>query len=150
MRRFFRYPFLLSGLAAVVLLAAPAAAQRPFGNHDLRGEYLFTVVEVHRVMLPGGGFALDHCSIAGAASFDGAGTMTLDAVQRCSFSGSGASSGTQYYAVNADGSFLISESPDMADPVHGQIVDKGRSLLLDGTLRTLPELLSWSGIAMKR
>lgn len=52
--------------------------------------------------------------------------------------------------VNPDGSFLVSGSPDMADPSHGQIVDKGRSLLLDGTTKSRADLLSWSGIAMKR
>lgn len=149
MRHLFRW-FHFFGLATMLLLAGTASGQRTFGNHDLRGEYLFTVVEVHRVTLPGGGAALDHCVVAGAVGFDGAGTMAVNAAQRCSFTGSGAVSGSQYYVVNADGSFLISESPDMADPVHGQIVDKGRSLLLDGTLRTLPELLSWSGVAVKR
>lgn len=147
----FGHSVVAAGTLAAAILGAPGALAAPtFDNNDLKGEYLFTVVEVHRVTLPGGSTAVEHCVLAGTASFDGAGTMTLNAAQRCSITGSGAASGTQFYSVNPDGSFLISESPAMSDPVHGQLVDHGRTLLLDGTLRTLPEILNWSGIAMRR
>lgn len=138
-------------LAASGFAAAPATAAPGFGDDDLKGEYLFTVLDTHR-FLPSGGtnFVLNFCVVAGTAAFDGAGSVVLSATQRCSFTGAATFTATQFYAVNADGSFLISESSDMRDPVHGQIVDKGRSLLLDGTTRTLAESLSWSGIAMKR
>lgn len=150
MRRFPRWSLLLGGLAAMSLSGAPALAVPAFDDNDLKGDYLFTVVEVHRVMLPGGSNPIEHCVIAGTATFDGAGTMTLSGTQRCSITGSGALSGTQYYVVNADGSFVISESAGMTDPVHGQIVDKGRTLLMDGTLRTAPDVLNWWGTAVKR
>ena len=150
MRRFSSWSCLFCGVAAMALFGAPALAVPTFDNNDLKGDYLFTVVEVRRVMLPGGSTPIEHCVIAGTATFDGAGTMTLNAAQRCSITGSGAVSGTQYYMVNADGSFLISESAGMTDPVHGQIVDKGRTLLMDGTLRTLADVLNWWGIAMRR
>jgi hypothetical protein len=150
MRPFLRYSLLAGGLAAA-LVAAPATAAPTFGNDDLKGEFLFTVLEVRREILPGGTTpVIEHCVIAGTAVFDGAGTMTLSGTQRCSVTGTGGLSGTQYYAVNPDGSFLISESTDMTDPVHGQLVEHGRTLLLDGTTRTLPEILSWSGIGMRR
>lgn len=146
-----RFSLALAGGMVAMGFAAPAFAVPTFGNEDLKGEYLFTVVEVHRFALPGTtSMVTEHCVIAGTASFDGAGIMTLNGTQRCSFNGSSTLSGTQNYSVNPDGSFLISESPGMADPVHGQIVDHGRSLLLDGTTRTLAEILSWSGIAMRR
>jgi hypothetical protein len=142
---------LLAGALAAALAAAPAAAAPTFGNNDLKGEFLFTVVEVHTIILPGGTIPVaEHCVIAGAAVFDGVGTMSLSGRQRCSRTGTGDLSGTQYYAVNPDGSVLISESADMSDPVHGQLVEHGRTLLLDGTTRTLPEIQSWSGIAMRR
>ena len=142
-----RHPFVLAGALALAALGAPVHAAPTFGNDDLKGEYLFTVVEVHR--LPGVG--PEHCVIAGTATFDGAGTMMLNATQRCSSTTpSGPISGAQYYSVNGDGSFLISESPSMSDPVHGELVDHGRTLLLDGSLRTLSEILSWWGVAMKR
>ncbi|HEU5177908.1 MAG TPA: hypothetical protein VFU24_10685 [Burkholderiales bacterium] len=138
------------GLAATILGVPCALAAPNFGNEDLKGDYLFVVVEVHSVTLPGGLVRPEHCVIAGTANFDGAGKMTMSATQRCNLTGSGAVEGSQFYSVNPDGSFLISESAGMTDPVHGQLADHGRTLLLDGTLRTLPEIISWSGIAMKR
>lgn len=138
------------GLAATILGAPAVLAAPNFGNDDLKGEYAFVVVEVHSVTLPGGLVRPEHCVIAGTVTFDGAGAATLSATQRCNLTGSGAITGPQYYSVNPDGSFLISESAGMTDPVHGQLADHGRTLLLDGTLRTLPEIISWSGIAMKR
>ena len=142
---------LVGCLAATGLAAVPAAAGPGFDNADLKGEYLFTVLDTHRFLPPGASnFVLNFCVVAGTAAFDGAGSVVLSATQRCSFTGAATFTVTQFYAVNADGSFLISESSGMSDPVHGQIVDKGRSLLLDGTTRTLAESLSWSGIAMKR
>ena len=137
-------------LAATILGAPSALAAPNFGNDDLKGEYLFVVVEVHSVTLPGGLVRPEHCVIAGSVNFDGAGSATLSATQRCNLTGSGTMSGQQYYSVNPDGSFLISESTGMTDPVHGQLADHGRTLLLDGTSRTLAEIISWSGIAMKR
>ena len=141
---------LASALAAAVFGGSALAAPK-FSNDDLKGEYLFVVVEVHRIQLvPGDPFTPEHCVLAGTATFDGAGLMTMNAKQRCNQTGSGDISGTQYYSVSPDGSFLISESPAMTDPVHGQLVEHGRTLLLDGTLRTLPDINGWWGTAMKR
>lgn len=146
-----RQSFVLASAFALAMLGqGPALAAPTYGNKDLKGEYLFVVVEVRSVPLPGGGTRPEHCVIAGTAAFDGAGLMTMNAKQRCNLSGTGEIIGTQNYSVNPDGSFLISESPDMTDPVHGQLVDHGRTLLLDGTLRTLPELIGWWGTAMRR
>jgi len=145
-----RHLFLVA-LALTVLGSAPALAAPSFANNDLKGEYVFVVVEVHRIQLvPGGAFVPEHCVIAGTATFDGAGAMTIKAKQRCNQTGGGDVSGTQYYSVSPDGSFLISESADMADPVHGQLADHGRTLLLDGTLRTSPDIDGWWGTAMRR
>ena len=141
--------FLAGALAATVLSSAPALAAPTYGNNDLKGEYLFVVVEVH--LVPGDPFTEEHCVIAGSATFDGAGSMTMNATQRCNRTGSGDVSGKQFYRVSPDGSFLISESETMSDPVHGQLVDHGRALLLDGTLRTFPsDINAWWGTAMKR
>ena len=147
MSRHVRHSLLLASVATLTSLSIPAPAAPTFGNDDLKGEYLFTVVEVHR--LPGVG--PEHCVVAGTAIFDGAGTMLMNGTQRCSSTTpSGPISGVQYYKVNADGSFLISEKPEMTDAVHGELIDHGRTLLLDGTSRTLSEILSWWGLAMKR
>jgi hypothetical protein len=150
MKRLFHRSLLVGALTVAGLASAPATAAPGFGNEDLKGEYLFTVLDVGRRQLPSGAFVINHCVVAGTATFDGIDRMTISGTQRCSQTGTETIGGTQFYTVNADGSFLISESADMSDPVHGQIVDKGRSLLLDGTTRTLPEALSWSGVAMKR
>jgi hypothetical protein len=135
---------------ALSTLCVPALAAPSFGNDDLKGEYLFMIVEVRRVTLPTGVTVPEHCVVAGTATFDGAGLMTLNGRQRCNQTGSGTIGGTQYYSVNPDGSFLISESPSMSDPVHGELTEHGRTLLLDGTLRTLPEITGWWGVAMRR
>jgi hypothetical protein len=153
MKRFIQSLSLVSGLLAMLLIGDPAVAGRTFDNDDLKGDYLCNVVEVRRALLPTGLFALAHCVIAGTGKFDGVGMVTLNATQRCSIAGTTETTviaGTQYYSVNPDGSFLISESSSMTDPAHGQIVEHGRSLLLDGTTRTLAEILSWSGMCMRR
>jgi hypothetical protein len=152
MRPFFRSSIIAAGLAAT-LSAAPATAAPTFDNGDLKGEFLFTFVEVRRDFVPSlGTFVVQQCVSAGTAIFDGVGTMTGSGTNRCSVTGTEPISGDKplYYAVNPDGSVLLSESTDMSDPLHGQIVEHGRSLLLDGTTRTLPAILSQSGIMMKR
>jgi hypothetical protein len=152
MRLSSRYCLLAAGLATA-LSAAPATAAPTFGNDDLKGEYLFTVVEVRRDMLPGTTtLVTQYCVTAGTAIFDGVETMTGTGTQRCSVTGTGTVGDKPlYYAVNPDGSFLMSESPTgMTDPIHGQIVEHGRTLMIDGTTRTLPDLFSFSGIMMKR
>ena len=153
MKPFWQCAVAAAPLAAAILGAPAALAVPSFGNDDLKGEYLFVVVEVRRSNTPTGVPPV-HCVIAGAATFDGAGLASLNATQRCNTS-AGATvtetvSGTQYYSVNPDGSFLMSESADLSDPVHGQLVEHGRALLLDGTLRTLSEIIGWWGTAMKR
>ncbi len=153
MRHVLRSLVLMGVLSAVLLIAGPAAAGPAYSNNDLKGEYLFTVVEVRNEILPGMTTpTVNYCVIAGTANFDGIGTAALSSgTQRCSATGTVTPSGKPlFYSVNPDGSFLMSESPDMSDPIHGQLVEHGRSLLLDGTLRTLPDILSWHGVAMKR
>jgi hypothetical protein len=151
MERRFRRCLLGAGFVAAALLPVPGASAPTFGDEDLKGEYLFTVLDISFYMPPGSTTSVvNHCVVAGTVAFDGAGNMALSATTRCSRSGVSTIGGNQYYSVNPDGSFLISESSDMSDPVHGQIVDKGRTLLLDGTTRTRPDSISWSGIGMKR
>ena len=141
---------LASTLAAAVLGTVPALAKPSFADDDLKGEYLFVVVEVERVQLPTGAYVPQHCVSAGTATFDGAGKMTLSGERRCNQTGSGSFSEDQVYEVKPDGSFLIYPPAMPSDPVHGQLVDHGRTLLLDGTLRMNPNLNAWWGTAMKR
>ena len=153
MKRFIYAFSIVCGLLMITLPGQPAEAGKMLSNDDLKGEYIFSITEVRRTLLPGGTSALTHCEIAGTANFDGVGLVTIDGMSRCVTAGileAGAITGTEYYFVNPDGSFLISESPGMTDPDHGQIVDRGRSLLMDGTMRTSNEVLSRSGIGMRR
>ena len=159
--------FVFVGALAATGLAAPALAGPSYDNRDLKGEFLFTIVELRRDTLPGAPLPANlNCVSSGTAAFDGAGTMIASGTQRCQPTPMPGQPPLPpqppqplperplYYAVNADGSFLMSETPDFADPFHGEIVDHGRSLLLDGTTRpvsnTVPSILSWSGVMMKR
>lgn len=93
MLRRIRHSLLLAGVATLTTLSTPAAAAPTFGNDDLKGEYLFHVVEVRHLTDVGP----EHCVIAGTAIFDGAGTMMMNATQRCgSTTPSGPISGVQY------------------------------------------------------
>lgn len=146
MKRFNHSIYVVSGLFAMVLVGGPALATPVFSNSDLKGEYLCTGNEVHQLF----DGPVQYCVFAASGNFDGSGMVGLNSTARCSITGIRSGTGSQFYSVNPDGSFLISESPGMTDPVHGQIVEHGRTLLLDGTLRTLSEILSWSGVCMQR
>ena len=137
----------------LAVLGAPGALAGPtFEDRDLRGEYVFAGFELHRP--PSGVGAPEHCVFAGTVNFDGLGRAAMIVTQRCVVGNNPAIVQTrdiqQYYSVDPDGSFRISEQPDLLDPVHGQIVDHGRSLLLDGTTRTSPTLVNWLATAMRR
>ena len=146
----FQHPVVIFTLA---VLGAPGALAGPtFEDRDLRGEYVFAGIELHRP--PSGVGAPEHCAFAGTASFDGQGRAMLSGTRRCVLGSNPVSTVAfevqQYYLVAPDGSFVMSELQDLSDPAHGQIVDHGRSLLLDGTLRTSPTLVNWLATAMRR
>lgn len=145
MKRFNHSIYHVSGLLAMVLIGSPALAAPSFNNGDLKGEYLCTINDIQQKI-----DYVEYCVIAANVNFDGSGMVAGDSTARCGVSGMNTSYLTHYYSVNPDGSFLVSSVPDMSDPFHGQIVDHGRSLLMDGTLRTAVENLSWSGICMRR
>lgn len=141
----------LIGLPALLAASgASMAAGRDYDSDDLKGDYYCNVIEVHRFTNPAGLAGADRCNYAGLVHFDGAGTMQGSGNMRCSAAGTaGPFSITNHYALSPDGSFLFSDFADLGNPSHGQIVDHGRALLLDGTMKTFPEILSWSGICMR-
>jgi len=152
MKSFVHSASLVSGLLAMGLFGNPTMAGRGSDNdandnRDLKGEYLCTIIEVHQLI----NSPVEHCNLALTGNFNGAGRVDASGMMRCSGSfGTGVLSGSLNYSVNPDGSFLMSDLPNMANPSHGQIVDHGRTLLLDGSTKTNPEILSWSGICMRR
>ncbi|MGH7251325.1 MAG: hypothetical protein ACREIK_05665, partial [Nitrospiraceae bacterium] len=91
----------------------------------------------------------DYCDVAGTLNFDGNGKVTTNSKRRCSATGMATDNPlTLDYTVNPDGSFVITAGPE--DLVHGQIVNRGHSLLIDGTTRTDPALLIFHLVAMRR
>jgi hypothetical protein len=139
---------LVSGLM-LLMVGLPSFAGKPFTNADLNGSYLFILTQI-RTENVGGTPVTNYCENAGTIAFDGAGAVTVNSVRRCSATGTVVDVGAFVYAVNADGSFLVDETPVFADPVHGQIVDRGAHLLLDGTARTNPDIMIFHGVAMRR
>ncbi len=120
-----------------------------FTPRDLKGEYLCTLQDVRQSEVS----LLEVCVAAGTLTFDGAGSGTLIGNMRCSNSGSAPSIVNLSYTVNADGSFLFNAAPGAANPnpFHGQIVDHGHTLLVDGTTNPVPaESAGWIGICMTR
>ncbi len=139
------------GLALLLADGPNAIGARTFSNKDLKGDYLFILVEIRTE--PAFGGATNYCDKAGTISFDGVGPVGTATVsgftQRCNVA---TSPGVvaQFYQVNPDGSFLLDEAPAFLDPVHGQIVDNGNALMLDGTTRTNSNVLIFHIVAMKR
>ena len=142
------------GLAGLPGGDSPALAGSGFSNRDLSGDYLFHLAEIRIEYDNSSGVPVpvtDYCDVAGTLSFDGMGAMAVNGTRRCSFTGSGADASALNYSVNPDGSFLVTDPADPTpDPVHGQITDRGNSLLIDGTTRTNPNVLMFHGAAMKR
>ncbi len=118
-----------------------------YTNRDLKGTFVCNAQEVFQAAS-----GVDFCVYSFILEADGAGNATLSSgAQRCSMSGAGPLAPLpSTYLVNPDGSFLLSELPNMANPRHGQIVEHGQSLLFDATTRTAPALLSGSAVCMRR
>ncbi len=139
------------GLALLLTDSPNAIGAKTFSNRDLKGDYLFILAEIRTE--PAFGGATNYCDTAGTISFDGVspvGTATLSGfAQRCNLVPSPGLV-PLFYQVNPDGSFLLDETPAFLDPTHGQIVDNGNALLLDGTTRTNVNILIFHIVAMKR
>ena len=95
------------------------------------------------------GMDLDYCSTVGTLDFDGMGSYSFTTTSRCSYTGMRVDTGIESYAVNPDGSLLFIEPERPDDPTHGQILNHGRTSLIDGTARTDPDKLLFTGIAQK-
>ena len=142
------------GLTGLLASHTPAVAGGGFSNRDLSGEYVFNLAEIRIEYDFSSGAPIpvtDYCDVAGTLRFDGLGAMTVDGTRRCSFTGTFVDASALTYTVNPDGSFLVTDPADpVPDPVHGQIVNRGKSLLIDGTTRINPNVLMFHGVAMQR
>ena len=145
MKRILLSLMLLTVISMAFLLVShtPALAGGTFSNRDLSGEYLFILTEQQGFGPPCFGAVVEH---AGTLNFDGIGMVTINDTRRCT-DGITVSQTTEIvtlsYSVNPDGSFLI-------DTAHGQILQHGRSLLIDGTANTDPSTRMFHGAAMQR
>lgn len=133
--------------AGLLLFPLVGMAAKAYSVKDLIGEYKFRMVEIGWVDV-GGSSEMDHCTVFGTATFDGAGTMTATGTRRCSVTGPGTSYDVMTYDVTADGEVFLYLVPGI-DPRHGQLVDKGRMLLIDDTARTDTTVIQQHGIAVK-
>lgn len=140
------------GAALLLMNRASAVAESGYSERDVSGEYVFTLVEIGTEEDPSsGGRIIDYCERAGTLTADGAGTMLYAGTRRCSFKGLEVGTATLIYSVDPTGSVLITVSGDPpGNAAHGQIVDHGRGLLLDGTTMSDPNNLIQQGVAMKR
>jgi len=136
---------LLLGAILITSINTFAFADPLFTNGSLRGEYLITLIEIRQE--PAG---IDYCDITARAKFDGSGNVTINDTRKCSLTGTVSSSGGLFYDVKPSGEFIIFEAVP-GDATHGRIAHSGRTILLDGTTRTNPDVLVQNGVgALKR
>ena len=136
---------LLLSAILVTSINTLAFADPLFTNGSLRGEYLITLIEIRQE--PTG---IDYCDISAQAKFDGSGNVTIRSTRKCSLTGTVSSSGGLFYSVKPSGEFTLYETVP-GDATHGRIAHSGRTILLDGTTRTNPDVLVQNGVgALKR
>ncbi len=133
-------------VAILLVVSRPAGGGPGFSNRDLSEVYAYTLVGIFETPPNPAVF----CEHAGTMSFDGVGAVTIDAVVRCGGSVISSPPFTLSYSVDPDGSFSMVVPSGSLIFAHGQIVDHGRSLLLDGTTRTDPAARAFNGVAMRR
>lgn len=141
---------LISGMSIAWIFAGytPAVAGGGcYSNRDLNGEYIFNLVEVRTETFPIPG--TNYCDHTGVVNFDGVSAATVTDTRRCSLTGLVTEAALLTYSVNCDGSLTIDDPAD-PNPVHGQIVNRGHGILLDGTTRTNLNSLIFHGIAVQR
>lgn len=139
----------MTAMVVLVFCTAAGAAGRTYDNADLRGTYYFVSTQERMQYPPGGGEkVVEYCSGYGTATFDGSWKVVIASTDRCSIYGTLTDNVTQNYAVNADGSFLVSDPANPLNTTHCRMVDHGRTLLCDGTA-SLPDVLSFHVVAVK-
>jgi len=156
MKRILMTLTLMVGFSAALPLLnlASAVAGGGYSARDLSGVYVFNLAEIRIEYDYSSGVPVpvtDYCDHSGTLNADGVGTMIVSDTRRCSFTGLITKTDSLIYSVNPDGSVLITEPGYPAEgPTHGQIVNRGGSLLIDGTTRTNPNVLMFHGTAMQR
>ena len=128
------------GLAATALPTQPDAT---WDVRDLDGTYYYTLCEVRGDVVP-----LDYCDEYGTITFDGEGNAVATGTRKCSTTGPATQTNYFTYTVSPSGEVLITEV-GFPLPTRGQIVDKGRMILVDGTTRE-PFIYIQHGVAVEQ
>jgi len=155
MKRVFVSLIALIGVGAVTFFAGQSftvQAGKTYDNRDLDGIYHYAGQEVIMEEVNDPPVTVtDYCNGYGTLTFDGVGSVTRTGTDVCSVSGTSTEPGQELtYEVDPDGSFLMVNVADPTGRVRGQIVNKGRTLLLDGTERNLGDQLSFFFVAAKQ
>jgi hypothetical protein len=130
--------------AALSIVALAGCAGGPYSTSSLRGEYHYNLVQLRiGETTPN----IDYCDEHGTITFDGAGGGTGTGTRKCSISGTATGSRDFTYTVNADGEALITEVGE-TEATRGQLVKRGRIILIDGTTRSFDTLIM-HGVAVK-
>lgn len=141
-----RRPFVLAiGLAIVILvtvLPRIASADRPLGNHSLKGTYKGTNIEIRQDP----GFPVEYCQGLTTAIADGRGTITIDSTRRCSLSGTAQDVETGTYSVDADG--VVRFAFGAPDTGKGIVGGGGEFVIIDNFDPAVPDpnVLAFHGI----
>jgi hypothetical protein len=139
--------FVLVALAATTVLGQG----RGFTNRSLEGEYALNIFEVtHRAQPGSTQTEWEYCNGVATLRFDGIGMLSATVTNRCNGHAPEVQNFSLPYTVNPDGSFLLHPNdPGGIDVAHGQILDHGRMLFLDGTQSQDPARDIFYGIGVR-
>ena len=155
MKRVFVTLIALIGAGALIFFAGQSLtvqAGKTYDNRDLDGIYYYAGQEIIMEEVDDPPVTVtDYCNGYGTLTFDGVSSVIRTGTDLCSVTGTSTVSGQELaYEVDPDGSFLMVNIADPTGRVRGQIVNKGRTLLLDGTERNLGDQLSFFFVAAKQ
>jgi hypothetical protein len=137
-----------NALAALTVLGAIMLAGCAGGSYSaasLRGEYHYNLVQLR---IDETAPNVDYCDEFGTITFDGTGGAEGVGERKCSVTGHATESGRFTYTVSPNGAVLMTEA-GATEATHGQIVKRGKMVLIDGTTRT-SGILVMHGVAAKK
>jgi|GEM_PF-3323353 len=140
------------GICAGMLIAIPPAqADRPITGRDIEGTYYVLSTEIRKETDPVP--AILHCESHGTATVFRDGKMVTNVTNTC-YDGVIRVSETQErchtFEILAGSELLVTEfDASVTDKTHCQILDNGRMLLCDGSIRDFPPIITWAGTAVK-
>ena len=136
-------------LTLLSLLPFGLQAKNTYSDSDVSGTYYFTNIEVRWIpSYDSPNRMLNHCHVLGTAVSDGAGLVLTKSKNVCDITGTVEMDDTIHYQVNPDGQMTF-YSEASGNTTHGQIIEAGRMILLDGSNNTNPSLILHYGTAVR-